>query len=156
MSEKAFPAKENPEAEQPAESELAPKESLIDLPSSESIKSQIQPSEDSFSKSNYSPLIEIAVKELESRRNEINEEIKELSKRKANLEKEITSNFTGQSDAIARRVKGFQDYLTGALQNLAQSAETLDLVVQPVVLQPSPLDQKESIPEKIPRNKLLL
>ena len=52
----------------------------------------------------------------------------------------MAASFAGQSDAIARRVKGFQDYLGGALQGLAQSVETLDLVVQPVVVQPSPLD----------------
>jgi len=99
------------------------------------------------SQTNFSPLIEIALKELQSQRNELKEEIKELSKRKSELEKEVTATFTGQSDAIARRVKGFQDYLTGALQGLAQSAEQLDLVVQPLILQPSPLD-KEKIHEK--------
>ena len=99
------------------------------------------------SQTNFSPLIEIALKELQSQRNELKEEVKELSKRKSELEKEVTATFTGQSDAIARRVKGFQDYLTGALQGLAQSAEQLDLVVQPLVLQPSPLD-KEKIHEK--------
>ena len=99
------------------------------------------------SQTNFSPLIEIALKELQSQRNELKEEIKQLSKRKSELEKEVTATFTGQSDAIARRVKGFQDYLTGALQGLAQSAEQLDLVVQPLVLQPSPLD-KEKIHEK--------
>ena len=99
------------------------------------------------SQTNFSPLIEIALKELQSQRNELKEEIKQLSKRKSELEKELTATFTGQSDAIARRVKGFQDYLTGALQGLAQSAEQLDLVVQPLILQPSPLD-KEKIHEK--------
>ena len=99
------------------------------------------------SQTNFSPLIEIALKELQSQRNELKEEIKQLSKRKSELEKEVTATFTGQSDAIARRVKGFQDYLTGALQGLAQSAEQLDLVVQPLILQPSPLD-KEKIHEK--------
>ena len=99
------------------------------------------------SQTNFSPLIDIALKELQSQRNELKEEIKQLSKRKSELEKEVTATFTGQSDAIARRVKGFQDYLTGALQGLAQSAEQLDLVVQPLILQPSPLD-KEKIHEK--------
>ena len=148
MSEKKFPSKEHPEADQPAESEPTLKASLIDLPSNKSNKSQIETSENSSSKTNYSPLIEIALKELKSRRNEIKEEIKELIKRKETLEQEITSNFTGQSDAIARRVKGFQDYLTGAFQDLAQSTEKLDLVIQPVILKPSPLDQKETTSEK--------
>ena len=38
-------------------------------------------------------------------------------------------------------MKGFQDYLVGALQELAVSAEQMELVVQPLVVQPSPLDQ---------------
>jgi hypothetical protein len=41
-------------------------------------------------------------------------------------------------------VKGFQEYLGGALQDLVQSVESLDLVVQPMVVQPSPLDQNAS------------
>jgi hypothetical protein len=38
-------------------------------------------------------------------------------------------------------VKGFQEYLVGALQDLAVAAEQMELVVQPLVVQPSPLDQ---------------
>ena len=38
-------------------------------------------------------------------------------------------------------MKGFQEYLGGALQDLVQSVENLELVVQPMVVQPSPLDQ---------------
>ncbi|MGB4700437.1 MAG: DUF3086 domain-containing protein, partial [Parasynechococcus sp.] len=54
-----------------------------------------------------------------------------------------------QSDAIARRVKGFQEYLGGALQDLVQSVESLDLVVQPMVVQPSPLDQQASVQQGV-------
>jgi hypothetical protein len=39
-------------------------------------------------------------------------------------------------------VKGFQEYLGGALQDLVQSVESLELVVQPMVVKPSPLDQQ--------------
>ena len=41
---------------------------------------------------------------------------------------------------MARRLKGFQDYLVGALQDLAVAAEQIDLVPQPLLVQPSPLD----------------
>ena len=102
------------------------------------------------SNENFAPLLEIALKELQFSRSALQKEIKELSERKVELEKEINASFTGQSDSIARRVKGFQDYLTGALQGLAQSAEQLDLVVQPVVLQPSPLDKKQPDEEEKP------
>ena len=42
-----------------------------------------------------------------------------------------------------KRVKGFQEYLTGSLQNLSQTVEKLDLVSQPIVVKPSPLDEKK-------------
>ena len=87
------------------------------------------------------PVMELALKDLQDRRDALEAEIKALSSRKQQLESELKANFAGQSDAIARRVKGFQEYLGGALQDLVQSVENLELVVQPMVVQPSPLDQ---------------
>jgi hypothetical protein len=87
------------------------------------------------------PWINLALSELRQKRSALEEEIQELERRRAQLQQEITSTFAGQSDAIARRLKGFQDYLVGALQELAVSAEQMELVVQPLVVQPSPLDQ---------------
>ncbi len=87
------------------------------------------------------PVMELALKDLQDRRDALEAEINALSSRKQQLETELKANFAGQSDAIARRVKGFQEYLGGALQDLVQSVENLELVVQPMVVQPSPLDQ---------------
>jgi len=143
MSENNPQKKREAEAENPLENKIRLQSSTVSNPTNQLNQSKKESCEDSSSTPNLAPLIQIAVKELELRRNEISEEIKELSKRKSNLEEELKTTFTGQSDAIARRVKGFQDYLTGALQDLAQSAEKLDLVVQPVVLKPSPLDKKD-------------
>ena len=70
-------------------------------------------------------------------------EIKDLEAKKNELNKDIEGNFKGQSDNIAKRVKGFQDYLTGALQNLSQNVEKLELVSQPIIVKPSPLDKKK-------------
>ena len=64
------------------------------------------------------------------------EEIKVLETKKNELEQDIESNFKGQSDNIAKRVKGFQEYLTGALQNLSQNVEKLELVSQPIIVKP--------------------
>ncbi len=83
----------------------------------------------------------LALRELQQQRDALEAEISELSSRRDQLQKDITSSFAGQSDSIARRVKGFQDYLVGALQELAVAAEQMELVVQPLVVQPSPLDQ---------------
>jgi len=91
-------------------------------------------------------LIDLALQELQERRTLLLEEIAELEKRRAQIQQETTRSFSGQSDAIARRLKGFQDYLVGALQDLAVAAEAVELVAQPVVVQPSPLDQAAASP----------
>ncbi|MBM5792770.1 MAG: DUF3086 domain-containing protein [Cyanobacteria bacterium M_surface_7_m2_037] len=87
------------------------------------------------------PWQELALRELKQQREALESEINALSARRDQLQQEINSSFAGQSDSIARRVKGFQDYLVGALQELAVAAEQMELVVQPLVVQPSPLDQ---------------
>ena len=93
----------------------------------------------------------LALKDLQLSREKLEKELKELSRKKEQIETELKSSFAGQSDAIARKVKGFQEYLTGALQDLAQSAEQLELVVPPVVVKPSPLDvNKKNDPSKEP------
>ena len=84
---------------------------------------------------------DLALQELRERRSALEVEIQDLQARRDQLQQEISSSFAGQSDAIARRLKGFQDYLVGALQELAISAEHMELVAQPLVVQPSPLDQ---------------
>ena len=90
------------------------------------------------------PVMELALKDLQSQRDALEAEIAELTNRKAQLEEAFKTSFPSQSDALARRVKGFQEYLRGALQDLVQSVESLDLVVQPMVVQPSPLDAQSN------------
>jgi len=87
--------------------------------------------------------IDLALKDLQFSRKQLEKELDELSKKKEQIDTELKSSFTGQSDSIARKVKGFQEYLTGALQDLAQSAEQLELVVPPVIVKPSPLDENK-------------
>ena len=86
--------------------------------------------------------------ELISKKISLVKEIKDLETKKNELNKDIESNFKGQSDNIAKRVKGFQEYLTGSLQNLSQNVEKLELVSQPMVIKPSPLDDKKKDLEK--------
>ncbi len=90
---------------------------------------------DEISKEIFSDLI--------SKKGSLIKEIKELETKKNELNKDIESNFKGQSDNIAKRVKGFQEYLTGALQNLSQNVDKLELVSQPIIVKPSPLDEKK-------------
>ena len=82
-------------------------------------------------------------KDLISKKDSLVNEINELETKRNEIEKDIESNFKGQSDNIAKRVKGFQEYLTGALQNLSQNVEKLELVSQPIIVKPSPLDEKK-------------
>jgi hypothetical protein len=89
---------------------------------------------------------ELALQELRQQRSVLEEEILGLESRRDQLQKELTSSFAGQSDAIARRLKGFQDYLVVALQDLASQAEQIELVPPAVLVQPSPLDLPETEP----------
>ena len=59
------------------------------------------------------PVMELALKDLQQRRDALEAEIAEMTSRKQQLEAELKTSFAGQSDAIARRVKGFQEYLGG-------------------------------------------
>ncbi len=138
-----------------SESDLPnPKESQKEIISNEVLFKETDNEKRSL-ESPLDPLLKLAIKELEQQRDALKKELQELSKRKSQLEAELKQSFTGQSDDIARRVKGFQDYLTVALQDLAHSAEQLELVAQPVVVKPSPLDkkqleEKEAIHQNIP------
>ena len=80
--------------------------------------------------------------ELLARREQLLAEIGELEHRRDRLQHDIRCHFAGSSDELSRRVKGFQDYLVGALQELSQRAEALELTPQKVIVQPSPMDQQ--------------
>lgn len=126
-----------------------PKDQLID---SNEKKNEVQPKQNktlpkktnpnSKKSESLNPSLNNVFKELISKKAILEKEIKELEAQKIKINKEIESTFLGQSDNIAKRVKGFQDYLTGALQNLSQSVEKLELVSEPIIVKPSPLDQK--------------
>jgi hypothetical protein len=90
------------------------------------------------------PLLDLALQDLRGQRDALTAEIRELEARRLQIEKEIGSSFAGQADGIARRLKGFQDYLVGALQDLVVAAEQIELVPQPLLVQPSPLDAAQA------------
>ncbi|AII44276.1 hypothetical protein KR100_13045 [Synechococcus sp. KORDI-100] len=126
------------QAEMPDDTDLTPQEP-VSTESPEEVHSEQQASTAAASDN---PVLALALKDLQSRRDALEAEIRELANRKQQLESELKTSFAGQSDAMARRVKGFQEYLGGALQDLVQSVESLELVVQPMVVKPSPLDQQ--------------
>ena len=108
---------------------------------------KITPKNDKSTKS-FDEISNEIFRDLVSRKDYLVKEIKELETKKNGIEKDIESNFKGQSDNIAKRVKGFQEYLTGALQNLSQNVEKLELVSQPIICllytSPSPRDKRQS------------
>ena len=103
--------------------------------------SQASPTPDSPKIPSPAPWQELALTELQQQRIALLEEIRQLETRRGLIQKEIEASFAGQADGVARRLKGFQDYLVGALQDLAVAAEQVELVPQQVLVQPSPLDQ---------------
>ena len=94
-------------------------------------------------------LLELALTELQGRRAGLLAEIAGLEQQRDRIRQEIGAHAIGQSELIANRVKGFQSYLVGALQDLAAAAEQAELMVAPVVVQPSPLDQAASAAETV-------
>lgn len=108
--------------------------------------SQASPTPASLEIPSAAPWQELALTELQQQRTALLEEIRQLEARRGQIQKEIEASFAGQADGVARRLKGFQDYLVGALQDLAVAAEQVELVPQQVLVQPSPLDQISSTP----------
>ena len=98
------------------------------------------------------PVVALALTELRHQRDALQAEISALEARRAQIQKEIQSSFAGQADGVARRMKGFQDYLVGALQDLAVAAEQVDMVPQQVLVQPSPLDAAAAATAGSPTN----
>ncbi len=94
-------------------------------------------------KNSKKDVFEDFLSELSTKKRLLEKEINSLQKKRDTLEKEIESSFEGQSEKIAKKVRGFQDYLSGAFQNLSQTVEKLELVSQPIVVKPSPLDDKQ-------------
>ncbi|QNI95291.1 hypothetical protein SynA15127_02227 [Synechococcus sp. A15-127] len=129
----------------PDDTDLTPQEPE---PAETTTDTSTETSTDTTAETDANPVMALALKDLQERRDALERDIQELTNRKQQLEADLKTSFAGQSDAIARRVKGFQEYLGGALQDLVQSVESLELVVQPMVVQPSPLDQKPADPNQ--------
>jgi len=130
------------------EKELTKDKSISDIKSKENIKKnttqnkKIVPKKEKSNKS-FDEITNEIFSDLVTKKESLVKEIKDLETKKNELEQNIESNFKGQSDNIAKRVRGFQEYLTGALQNLSQNVEKLELVSQPIIVKPSPLDEKK-------------
>lgn len=76
---------------------------------------------------NLTSLVKVGLSELEQKKQNLEVSIQKLEKRKERIEQEMKTTFAGVSQDLAIRVQGFKDYLVGSLQDLAASAEQLEL-----------------------------
>ncbi|NJM96710.1 MAG: DUF3086 domain-containing protein [Phormidesmis sp. RL_2_1] len=72
-------------------------------------------------------LVREGLRDLESRRRNLQQEVDQLERRKQRLEAEMRASFAGASQEMAIRVQGFKDYLVGSLQDLVTAAEEMNL-----------------------------
>lgn len=77
---------------------------------------------------------------FKQRQEELQRNVEQLERRREAVRKELRENFVGTSQDLALRVQGFKDYLVGSLQDLASSADKLELVRDNRQFQPSPQD----------------
>lgn len=95
-------------------------------------------------------LVQAGLQDLEARRQALQREIEQLERRRDRIQAEMRTTFAGASQDLAVRLQGFKDYLVGSLQDLATSAEQLDLVPpppEPVSSSPETGQYRSSAPE---------
>lgn len=89
-------------------------------------KAQLQ-NEIATAQAKISQLVEAGLKELESRKRDLQISIEQLERRQERIQAEMRTTFAGVSQDLAIRVQSFKDYLVGSLQDLAYAAEQLEL-----------------------------
>lgn len=100
-----------------------------------------------------SVVVQESLAHLEQRKQTLQIAIEQLERRSERIRAEMRTTFAGTSQELAIRVQGFKDYLTGSLQDLAASAEQLQLTsakeppLQPIVsVEPPPPPKKFAAP----------
>ena len=73
-------------------------------------------------------VVQEALVQLDQRKQALQIAVEQLERRQERIRAEMRTSFAGTSQELAIRVQGFKDYLTGSLQDLAASAEQLELV----------------------------
>ena len=88
-------------------------------------------------------LVQDGLIQLDSRKQALQIEVEKLERRRDRIQKEMRTTFAGVSQDLAIRVQGFKDYLVGSLQDLAATAELLD-ITPPVQETPKQIAADES------------
>ena len=95
-------------------------------------------------------MVQEGMKELEERKQALQISVEQLERRRERIREEMRTSFAGVSQELAIRVQGFKDYLVGSLQDLAASAEQLELPMFDEWDRPQPQEQKSE-----PSNEVL-
>jgi hypothetical protein len=89
--------------------------------------------------SDLARMVREAVSDLERKKRSLELEIEKLEKRRDRINTEMKTSFAGASQDLAVRVQSFKEYLVGSLQDLATSAEQLQMAVpEPRPQRPTP------------------
>ena len=72
-------------------------------------------------------MVKEGMRELEQQKQALQISIEQLERRRERIREEMRTSFAGVSQELAIRVQGFKDYLVGSLQDLAVTAEQLEL-----------------------------
>lgn len=113
-----MPADESSLPRNPADASPSPRSSGLSSSSSQSGE-QVQV--------DLARMVKTAVSDLERRKRSLELEIEKLERRRDRIDAEMKTSFAGASQDLAVRIQSFKEYLVGSLQDLATSAEQLDL-----------------------------
>lgn len=120
--------------------EAALKEEIAKLQASyKNLQTQLSETQTSLGR-----LVQESLVQLEQRKQALQISIEQLERRQERIRNEMRTTFAGASQDLAIRVQGFKDYLTGSLQDLAASAEQLQLM--PTVVEREKPSVKEAKP----------
>ncbi|WGT67379.1 DUF3086 domain-containing protein [cyanobacterium endosymbiont of Epithemia clementina EcSB] len=75
-------------------------------------------------------IVKESLKELKQQKQALEISVEQLQRRRDRIKEEMRTTFAGVSQDLAIRVQGFKDYLVGSLQDLAATAEQLELPTQ--------------------------
>lgn len=110
-----------------------------DKPASDSRLPPLRPSSSRNTDPDVARLVQAGLQDLQTQRRALQQEIEQLERRRDRINAEMRTTFAGSSQELAVRLQGFKDYLVGSLQDLATSAEQLDLAPPPPPLtEPAP------------------
>ncbi|HHP7232649.1 MAG TPA: DUF3086 domain-containing protein [Xenococcaceae cyanobacterium] len=99
-------------------------------------------------------MVEEGTRELKARKNDLLIDIEKLERRRERIRQEMRTNFAGVSQDLAVRVQGFKEYLVGSLQDLATTAEQLQLPTietRPQTREPKPRRSRNVEPQQAPQ-----